>query len=193
VNILEQVRHFPGKQKIFIEGNHDTFCHQNNFRRSLQMMYSSPEFYYVSGRATIIDDNAPTSHSRDSQGAIGLCGAMGWVYNEKMDDQRDFIMLQKQLELLDESLTQLERLREEQYTETNICLLHYPPTYRIFTDGRMSNESLFHKILDYKFIDKIVYGHLHKETEFKIYTKVKNVELYCAVIDQLGFQPIRIK
>ena len=118
---------------------------------------------------------------------------MGWMVHPRSIDQEDLIMFNNQLDLLKESLDQLENLREENFSEFNICLVHHPPTYNIYTDRRIGDESFFTLIREYKFINAIVYGHIHVERNFKIYKEISGIELYCSAVDQLGFKAIRIK
>lgn len=193
LSILSEIKKFGGLKKVFIEGNHDLFCHDDSHVQSLYQFFDNEEFYYLSGRAILLDVSVNATGTEISK-KVGLCGAMGWMLNEKMNSQEDLIRFHNQLEILDRSLEKLEMLRDEEFsTETNICLIHHPPTYNVFTDRRQGDESFFNLIREYKFIKVIVYGHIHVEKNFKLYKKVSGIELYCAAVDQLGFKAIRIK
>lgn len=188
--ILEAIEELSGSKKVFIEGNHDNFCHTRKHQEFLLETFNTESFYYLSGRALITEVKV---NDNDNLSKIGLCGAMGWMVHPRNINQEDLIMFTNQLDLLKESLDLLENLREENFSDFNICLLHHPPTYNIYTDRRIGDESFFTLIREYKFINAIVYGHIHVERNFKIYTRINGIDLYCSAVDQLGFKAIRIK
>lgn len=190
LTILEAIEELPGSKKVFVEGNHDYFCHNQKHQAFLLDTFNKESFYYLSGRALIIDVKVDNN---DNLSKIGLCGAMGWMVNERNCNQQDLIMFRTQLEILKNSLDLLEILREDNFSEFNICLLHHPPTYDIYTDRRYGDETFFTLVHEYKFINVIIYGHIHVERKFKIYKRIRGIELYCSAIDQLGFKAIRIK
>ncbi|MBD3230792.1 MAG: hypothetical protein GF329_21625 [Candidatus Lokiarchaeota archaeon] len=179
------IRNLPGEKKVFIAGNHDTFFHPENWRIKLLEEFNSEDLFYLSGRSIIIN----TSNDKK----IGLSGTMGWVVNEKQNSNKDKRFLSEQTNYLKRSLDNLEEKITEVNTDKNICVLHHPPTHRIYTDGRKGSEELFNLIKEYKFINKIIYGHIHVEKNFSIFKKLDGIELYCVAIDQLNFYPVKIK
>lgn len=187
---LEAIEELPGSKKVFIEGNHDTFCHDQRPQEVLRELCNDESFYFLSGRALIVEVNTDDT---DDVHKIGLCGAMGWMVNERANGIDDLTVFHRQLEVLKTSLEQLESLRENNLSDFNICLIHHPPTYDIYTDHRYGDESFFNLIKEFKFINAIIYGHIHVEKRFKIYKNFNGIELYCSAIDQLGFKAIRIK
>ncbi|MFX0148948.1 MAG: metallophosphoesterase [Candidatus Hodarchaeota archaeon] len=187
---LETIEELPGSKKVFIEGNHDTFCHRDIHREMLCKLFNKEDFYFLSGRALIVDVNKGDA---DALRKIGLCGAMGWMVHPRACGTDDLIMFQRQFDVLKTSLNQLEKLRDNNLSDFNICLIHHPPTYDIYTDHRIGDDSYFTLIKEYKFINAIIYGHIHKENRFKIYKKISGIDLYCSAIDQLGFKAIRIQ
>lgn len=188
--ILKAVEELPGSKKIFIEGNHDKFCHDEEQRSVLRQLFNDESYYYLSGRALIL--NVRISEDDDSK-RIGLCGTMGWMLNQRSFGQDDLILFHRQLDLMKLSLDELENRRAEDPSDFNICLVHHPPTYDIYTDRRYGDESFFNLIKEYKFINAVVYGHIHVEQRFKIYKRIGGIDLYCSAVDQLGFKAIRLK
>jgi predicted phosphohydrolase len=185
VNLLDSLKVIPGKRKVFIAGNHDVFCHPENWRNDLLNRYDSNDLFYLSGRSLIWNISGKT---------VGLCGTMGWVLNDVQNSNMDQKFFHRELENLRASLNDLEsKLENNSHPPSkNICILHHPPTYRIYTDGRTGDESFFELIKEYNMINTIIYGHIHVEKRFDIYKKIDGIELYCVAIDQLDFHPVKI-
>ncbi|MHA1283654.1 MAG: metallophosphoesterase [Promethearchaeota archaeon] len=144
LNILFEIKDLPGIKKVFIEGNHDTFCHSEEIKAELYEIFNMEEFYYLSGRAIIIELKDDINKTK----RIGLCGAMGWMFDQYSNTIDDEIMLHREYKNLKKSLDSLQKLVDKEgATDFNICVLHHPPTYQIFTDKRKGNEMLFNLIL----------------------------------------------
>lgn len=186
VNLLDSLKEIPGKRKVFVAGNHDVFSHPENWRKDLLNRFNSDDLYYLSGRSLIW---------RLSNKTVGLCGTMGWVLNDMQNSNMDKKHFHRELENLKASLDDLKsRLENKPHpTNNNICILHHPPTYRIYNDGRTGNESFFELIKEYKIINTIIYGHIHVEKSFDLYKKIDGIELFCVAIDQLNFHPVKIE
>jgi predicted phosphohydrolase len=186
---LELIRKLPGKYKFFIEGNHDLWVDHlgSNLDEARQWMYekySTPDFYYLSGRAFIVSVGSVK---------IGLCGAQGFAYDQNktptdVDKQRRDYELQQ----LDRALTSLRELTKKNPTQLNICLIHYPPTVSVFEFPRKEDNEFFNRIRASGIIHKIVYGHVHIEKDLKVFCQNAGVELYCASIDRNNYEGIKI-
>lgn len=153
----------------FVEGNHDWPWLPEY--ATMYELFNSSKFYFLSGRTFI-------------QEAVGICGACG-SDRESPRKNRELLILQKSLNEL--SKTDIR---------TGICLMHFPPTSQIFKNPEQSfaEDALFSLIEESGIIQKVVYGHVHKDQLFKVnlYLKINNIELYNTAIDYHDWQPVRI-
>ncbi|MHA1428558.1 MAG: hypothetical protein ACTSQI_21450, partial [Candidatus Helarchaeota archaeon] len=96
------------------------------------------------------------------------------------------------LRLLENALTELARAD----IALGICLMHYPPSSDIFRNPEESfaEDQYFSLIEESGIIDKVVYGHIHKDHNLKInlYMKVDGIELYETAIDYFDWNPVQI-
>ncbi len=166
---LQPLQALQARNICFIEGNHD-WPWLPSFS-TMYDLYSAPEFYFVSGRAFIL-------------GNIGVCGVCG--------TNRESPRKTRELQVLQKALNALSRAD----FKVGICLMHYPPTSQIFKNPEESfaEDHYFDLIEEFGIIDKIVYGHIHKDQEFKInlYMKIDNIELYNTSIDYYDWTPVKI-
>ena len=186
---LNLIRGLPGRYKFFVEGNHDIWLERlgNSFYEIQGKMYeefSSPDFYYIGGRALIF--------SIDST-KIGICGTRGFAFDTNNKPTEEDLKFHKlELKTLENALSQLNELVKVEQTTMNLCLLHYPPTVSVFNDSRIGGEEFLNHLSNSKLINKVIYGHVHIEKDIQIYTKIKNIELYCASINLHDYKAIKI-
>jgi len=186
---LENLRELPGKFKFFVEGNHDMWVDRlsPDYSEAQQKMYelfSSPKFFYIGGRATIISLNSIK---------VGICGARGFAfdpYEIPIVDKKTF--RKNELESLEKALTEFKDITKIDKTIINLCLMHYPPTMSVFKKNRIENEEFFELIHDSEIINKVVFGHAHLDEDLRLYTKKEKIELYCATIDRNNYNAIKV-
>lgn len=183
------LRSLPGRLKFFIEGNHDLWVDHlgNSYKEAQKVMYryfSTPEFYYIGGRASNISLNSIK---------VGICGVRGFSFdqNEK-PTEKDLIRRKNELDALNQSLEQLKALISLQPTSMNMCMIHYPPSVSVFRMPRMEDNEFFNRIRDSGIINKIIFGHVHIDNDLQLYTKIGEIELYCATIDKNNYEAVKI-
>lgn len=166
---LETLQAFQAKKICFVEGNHDW-----PWLPEYSVMYelfSTPRFYFMSGRTFVLN-------------RVGVCGACG--------ADRESTRKSRELHVLQKALNELSRAD----IDLGICLMHYPPTSQIFKDPEQSfvDDDFFSLIEESGIINKVVYGHVHKDQLFKInlYLKIDGIELYNTAIDYHDWQPVRM-
>ncbi|NVM55507.1 MAG: metallophosphoesterase [Candidatus Helarchaeota archaeon] len=164
---LQQLQALKARNICFIEGNHD---HWVLDYAKMQQLYNTPSFYFLSGRSFILEN-------------VGVCGVRGTERHSSLKT-REFLHLQNALKELTSADIDLA-----------ICVIHHPPTSLIFKnpEDSFAEDQYFALMEDYG-INKIVYGHLHVNHQYKInlYMKVDNIELYCTSIDFFDWKPVRI-
>ena len=153
----------------FVEGNHDWPWLPELSK--MYELYDSPEFYFVSGRVFVLD----------RVGVCGVCGA-----------DRESTRKSRELQVLKKALNELSRVD----IDVGICLMHFPPSSHIFKNPEeaFAEDEFFSLIEESGIINKVVYGHIHKDQIFKVslYLKVDGIELYNTAIDYHDWQPVRI-
>ena len=188
-NELDILQNLPGKFKFFVEGNHDLWVDRlsptySEAQKKMYKLFSSPEFFYIGGRAIIVSLNSIK---------IGICGARGFAFDQYEKPIEDEVLFRKnELESLKRSLVQFKNLVKTEDTAINLCLMHYPPTISVFEKSRIGDEEFIKYIHDTKLINKVIFGHIHLEEDLRIYTKKKEIELYCATIDRNNYKPIKV-
>jgi predicted phosphohydrolase len=74
--------------------------------------------------------------------------------------------------------------------------MHFPPCSEVFKDPEQSfaEDDFFALIEESGIINKIVFGHIHRDQMFKInlYLKISGIELYSVAIDYHDWQPVHI-
>ncbi len=186
LNVLQKL---PGKLKFFIEGNHDAWVDRlaPTYSEAQQKMYeffSSPEFFYIGGRASIVSINSIN---------IGICGARGFAFDPYEKPIEDELLFRKnELKSLDKSLFELKNIIKTEHTTINLCLMHYPPTVSVFKKHRIGDEEFIKHIHDTEIINKVIFGHVHIDEDLRIYTKKEKIELYCATIDRNNYNAIKV-
>ncbi len=188
---MQLIRSLPGEIKFFVEGNHDLWFDAlgstyENAQHKAYKLFSNLDFYYIGGRAIIIK----LSDGRK----IGLCGTRGFDNNSKNCILTNEFIKKKQTRLknLNQSIDQMQTLLKTNVTATNICLLHYPPTMKIFSNFRQGNEELLTAIQRSRCINKVVCGHVHIDPFVKDYTTISNLEIYCVVISNTSYESTKI-
>jgi predicted phosphohydrolase len=186
---LELIRNLPGEYKFFIEGNHDLWVDHLGFnldeaRQRMYEKFSTPDFYYLSGRAFIVSVGSVK---------IGLCGAQGFAYDQaKATTNIGLQRREYELQQLNRALASLRELTTNTPTQFNICLIHYPPTVSVFELPHKTDDEFFNRIRASKLIQKIVYGHVHVEKDLKLVSHDSGIELSCASIDRNNYEAIKI-
>ncbi len=172
IHIIEELKTLQALQArhiCFIDGNHDWPWLLDLSK--MYELYNLPSFFFLSGR-TIVFDN------------VGICGACGTT--------RESPRKTRELNLLQNSLNELA----SKDIDIGICLMHYPPSSQIFKDPDQSfaEDTFFSLIEESGIIDKVVFGHIHKDQQFKInlYLKIDDIELYSVAIDYFDWHPVRI-
>jgi predicted phosphohydrolase len=185
-----QIQNLPGKYKIFVEGNHDKWfdnlgtSHLESQKKAYNL-FSTPDFYYVGGRAiTVRLENGST---------IGVCGSRGFAKDVAgpLTDEEASIR-KRELDSLDRSLTQFRKNGDDDFNITNICLLHYPPSVAVFSDGRHGDGEFLNRIREAKNIQKVIFGHVHGDPHLRLNSITDGIELYCVVISLTRYRATQI-
>jgi len=186
---LDILQNLPGKFKFFIEGNHDIWVDRlspaySEAQQKMYKLFSSPEFFYIGGRASIISLNSIK---------IGICGARGFAFDEyEKPIEDEFLFRKNELESLKRSLNELKNIVKTEHTTINLCLMHYPPTISVFKEERIGDDGFINYIHDTEIINKVIFGHIHIEEDLRLYTKKEEIELYCATVDRNNYTAIKV-
>lgn len=178
---LLMLKDLPGKYKIFIEGNHDTWfdslgsTHEKAQKRAYHL-FDDACFYYIGGRAKIIE--------LENGIRIGICGTRGWeLSNENNQDQENNLV---------QSLDTLKELLKNTTTNVNICLLHYPPINYFDDNSSKINTKLMEIIDSYNFINNILYGHVHLEANHPTHLTINNIECFQVTLSKASYRATEV-
>ncbi len=166
---LDMLHALDAKNICFIDGNHDWPWLLELSK--MYELYNTPEFFFLSGRTFYFED-------------IGVCGACGTdAYSSRKA---------RELRILENSLNELARAD----IASGICVMHYPPSSDIFQNPEESfaDDAYFWMIQESGIIDKVVYGHIHRNHNLSINLnmKIDGIELYETAIDYHDWKPVRI-
>jgi uncharacterized protein len=156
----------PGK-KIVIQGNHDYWW---DSAAKLNERYKSISF---------IKNNYFTYKD------YAICGARGWVCpNDTLFTKHDMKIYNREKGRLEASLSMAKKEGFNKY----IVMLHYPPT-----NNKKEDSCFIDTIKKYE-VEKVVYGHLHGQKNFKasIQGHYKGTNYYLASCDYINFYPITL-
>nr|MDO8113793.1 metallophosphoesterase [Candidatus Sigynarchaeota archaeon] len=199
---IERLHCLPSPRKYFVEGNHDPWFDtlDNTYdacQKKAQEMFSSPDFYYIGGRADAFKlsctsiDFIPRKERADEDAMIGICGTRGYMRDQEettTDDYGQFII---QRESLKRALDALEKISEEQSTVANICMLHHPATHQFFGQQEQDYE-MFRTIREYKIVGTVIFAHVHSPHLPYIYKELYNIHLYCVPMEKMEFHAARV-
>jgi len=186
---LDLLQNLPGKFKFFVEGNHDIWVDRlspvySEAQQKMYKLFSSPEFFYIGGRASIISLNSIK---------IGICGARGFAFDQyEKPIEDEFLFRKNELDSLKRSLVKLKNIVKTEHTTINLCLMHYPPTISVFKEERIGDDGFINYIHDTEIINKVIFGHIHLEEDLRLYTKKEEIELYCATVDRNNYTAIKV-
>ena len=167
VDQLDALQTLKAKNICFIEGNHDWWLPQYS---TMYAFFKSPSFYFLSGRIFILEN-------------VGICGIRG--------TDKEASTKARELRLLENALTGLSKAA----INLAICVIHFPPTSLIFQNPDESfAEDHYFDLMEEFGVNKVVYGHFHRDQNYKInpYLKIDDIELYCTSIDYFNWTPVRI-
>ncbi len=166
---LKTLHAFEVKNICFVEGNHD-WPWLPEYSKMYEL-FNTPRFYFMSGRTFIFNK-------------VGVCGACG--------ADRESTRKSRELHILQKALYELSRAD----IDLGICLMHFPPSSQIFKDPEQSfaEDDFFSLIEESGVINKVIYGHIHRDQPFKInlYLKINGIELYNTAIDYHDWQTVTI-
>ncbi len=196
VNEMWRIRALAGKRKYFIEGNHDPWFDNlaPGFERCQERaweLFSSPDFYYIGGRADIFSLPTSDDGSSTSDECIGICGTRGFMMDQADHSQDEFELMSIQRDNMRKALDMLEEKSVEHGTVANLCLLHYPPTHQFFAGQGEQEYELFRIIREYKIVGTVIFGHVHSN-DIPIYKQLYSVHLFCVPCELLDFRASRI-
>lgn len=164
---LNSLKELKGK-KIFIRGNHDYWWSGINKLRD-----NAPDdtFYFLQNDSVKINDTI-------------ICGSRGWTCPGCSDfaetDQKLYLREAERFRL---ALESANKLRQE--GDKLIAMIHFPPfNYK-------KENSLFTDLFEKNKVDKVIFGHLHKEY-YPIKTVKNGIEYYLSSCDILKFNLIEI-
>jgi predicted phosphohydrolase len=194
---LGRLQALPAPRKYFVEGNHDPwFDTMGNDLAQCQEraweLFSSPDFYYIGGRADTFPLPASENGSEGNDEQVGICGTRGFMINQGGYTQDEFDFMAVQCDNLRQALNQLERLSTEVGTVANICLMHYPPTHQFFQGEREQEHELFRAIREYKIVGTVVFGHVHV-ADVPVYKELYKIHMFCVPCERVDFKAVRIQ
>ncbi len=166
---LEFLAARPGRLKLLLRGNHDSW-------------WGSP----AKVRAAMPEGLAILHHDalRLEEGVV-LCGARGWSLPSMpwADPEKDPPIFRRELGRLDLSLAAAERLAED--GDTKLALLHYPPL------GPKETSSPVIERLERAGVALAAYGHLHGDEDhaWAPRGRVGELELRFVAADFVDFAP----
>lgn len=162
---LDWIDSLPGK-KIISKGNHD-YWWQGIVK--LNKMYENTKF---------IQNNFYNYND------YAICGTRGWTSPESDKfTQHDRKIYDRELIRLRLSL---DMAKKEGYNKF-IVMIHYPPTNEKY------EETEFTKIFKEYGVEKVIYGHLHGPSNYRIKNEtVDGVEYINTSCDFINFDPVKI-
>ncbi|MDU2673203.1 MAG: metallophosphoesterase [Clostridium sp.] len=162
---LDWIDKLPGK-KIISKGNHDYWWQSIS---KLNKMYENTKF--IQNNFYSYEDYA-------------ICGTRGWTSpdNDKFT-QHDRKIYDRELIRLRLSLDMAKNAGYSKF----IVMVHYPPTNENY------DETEFTKVFKAYGVEKVIYGHLHGPSNFKIKNDtVDGVEYINTSCDFINFDPIKL-
>lgn len=162
---LDWIDRLPGK-KIISKGNHDYWWQSIS---KLNNMYENTKF---------IQNNFYTYED------YAICGTRGWTSPDSDKfTQHDRKIYDRELIRLRLSLDMAKNAGYSKF----IVMVHYPPTNENY------DETEFTKVFKEYGVEKVIYGHLHGPSNFKIKNDtVDGVEYINTSSDFINFDPIRL-
>ncbi len=162
---LDWIDKLPGK-KIISKGNHDYWWQSIS---KLNKMYENTKF--IQNNFYSYEDYA-------------ICGTRGWTSPDSDKfTQHDRKIYDRELIRLRLSL---DMAKNSGYSKF-IVMVHYPPTNENY------DETEFTKVFKEYGVEKVIYGHLHGPSNFKIKNDtVDGVEYINTSCDFINFDPIKL-
>lgn len=162
---LQWIHELPGR-KIIIKGNHDYWWGSIS---KLNNLYDNLKF--IQNNFFSYEDYA-------------ICGTRGWICpGGDRYTLKDEKIYKRELIRLKLSLDSAKKMGYKKY----ICMIHYPPTNEKF------EGSGFTEILEEYEVEKVIYGHLHGNSLYRVLNGYRNdVQYIMTSSDYLNFKPIRI-
>ena len=162
---LDWIDRLPGK-KIISKGNHDYWWQSIS---KLNNMYENTKF---------IQNNFYTYED------YAICGTRGWTSPDSDKfTQHDRKIYDRELIRLRLSLDMAKNAGYSKF----IVMVHYPPTNENY------DETEFTKVFKEYGVEKVIYGHLHGPSNFKIKNDtVDGIEYINTSSDFINFDPIRL-
>lgn len=174
---LEFLAARPGRLKVLLRGNHDSWWRSISSVRGLL-----PE-----GMAAIQNDALRLVDPDGGRGVV-LCGARGWNAPGMpwSDPENDPPVYERELRRLEMSLGAAAELREPD--DALVAMLHYPPLGPDETDSEVLG-----RLVDAG-VDVAAYGHLHGEADhaWAPRGRYQGVRVIFAAADFTGFTPVEV-
>ncbi len=168
---LEFLAARPGRQKVLLRGNHDSWWPSAAKLKALL----PPGFVALHNDALRLPEG------------VVLCGARGWNLPSMpwSDPEKDPPLYHRELERLDLSLRAAAALRRP--GDRLVAVLHYPPL------GPGDTDSAVLRKLEAAGVERAVYGHLHgADHEWAPRGRHGSVELVFCAVDFTGFAPVEV-
>lgn len=152
--------------KLIIKGNHDFW-----WSSITKLNAFSPSMHFI-------------QNNFFPYGEYGVCGTRGWASIEAGEvGDHDEKIYSRELKRLELSLMSAQNEGFHKF----IVMLHYPPKTRI------SNNREFLDILAQYRVEKLIYGHVHKDSmAICINGEVNGTEFICTSSDIINFDPIKV-
>lgn len=162
---LQWIENLPGK-KIISKGNHDYWW---NSITKLNAKFENTKF--LQNNFYVYKDYA-------------ICGSRGWVCpgSEKFTEKDEKIYSRELIRLR----LSLDSAKKSGFNKF-IVMIHYPPTNEKF------EESDFIKIFKEYNVEKVIYGHLHGPSLYKVLNGEKDgIEYIMTSADYINFNPQKV-
>lgn len=172
---FEFINSLNGK-KILLKGNHDYWWEgMSKMNRYLdENEFSSISF--MQNNAALIED-------------MLVCGSRGWIVPNDLDfSSNDRKIYERELQRLELSFLDGERILKAEKCNRKICVLHYPP----FSKDK-SVDLGFENLMKKYGVTDCIYGHLHAAATKNAFEGENNGIVYKLVsADYLQFKPFKL-
>ena len=165
---LRFIDSLPGR-KLIGKGNHDYWWATMNKLTNFKQEKNLSTIDFLFNNAYAVENKI-------------ICGTRGWVneFGVKSDDER---LIKREAARLEISLTEGQKLKEQNPDSEIVVFLHYPPIF-----GEFMNLDILDIL--YRFdITKVYFGHLHNVREEQLDKEYIGIKLNLVACDYVNFVP----
>lgn len=151
-------------RKVFIRGNHDYWW---SGITKLRRQAPDETFFFLQNDCVKFDD-------------VIICGSRGWTCPGSSDyTEHDEKLYLREVERFKLCFKEVNKMRED--GDKVLVMTHYPPF------SLKSPQTEFTKLFKEERADKVIFGHIHGETYFPLYSKKDGIDYILTSCDKVGF------